>query len=69
MNISTPCVGVCRLGARGICVGCGRTIEQIATWGDISETERQRIMAKLAASVAPSADADDPQRGPYTEPG
>ena len=25
----TPCVGVCQLNQNKICVGCGRTIEEI----------------------------------------
>jgi len=47
MSVSTPCVGVCRLDARGICVGCGRTIEQIVAWKGMAEAERQQIMATL----------------------
>ena len=50
MRPSTPCVGACRLNERGICVGCGRTVEQIAAWGEMDEIERQRIMRVLAGS-------------------
>jgi iron complex transport system substrate-binding protein len=52
MSVATPCVGICRLNERGVCVGCGRTIEQISAWRDMSESERLRIMATLPVSEA-----------------
>lgn len=40
----TPCTGVCRLGADGLCIGCRRTGEEIARWRDLDNTERLRLM-------------------------
>ena len=34
---------------RGLCVGCGRTLEEIARWAQMSNAERERIMAQLPA--------------------
>ena len=32
--MKSPCVKVCRLDAMGkYCIGCGRTLAQIASWG------------------------------------
>lgn len=46
--ISTPCIRVCSLDAEvGLCAGCGRTPEEIASWLRLSEEERLRIMAEL----------------------
>jgi predicted Fe-S protein YdhL (DUF1289 family) len=42
--ILSPCVGVCRLDARGLCEGCYRTGEEIARWRGMSETERSHYM-------------------------
>jgi predicted Fe-S protein YdhL (DUF1289 family) len=48
-SMQTPCVKVCTLDARsGLCLGCGRTLDQIARWASMSEAERTRIMAELA---------------------
>jgi predicted Fe-S protein YdhL (DUF1289 family) len=33
--------------ATGLCAGCGRTLDEIARWGTMSEAERARIMAAL----------------------
>ncbi len=56
--ISTPCINVCVLErATGICAGCGRTTDEIATWSRMSEGHRLAIMAALDTrlDVAPEA--------------
>ena len=46
--IKTPCVKVCTLDARtGLCLGCGRTIDEIARWTTMGAAERARIMREL----------------------
>ena len=51
--ISTPCIKVCAVsGQTGLCIGCGRTLAEIAGWGGLSEQDRQRIMAALPARLA-----------------
>jgi predicted Fe-S protein YdhL (DUF1289 family) len=48
---ASPCIGVCRLDARTqVCVGCGRTIAEIAAWPSLSAEERRAIVARLQAS-------------------
>lgn len=47
-TIASPCVSVCRMDPRtGWCVGCLRTIEEIATWGSMGEARRAEVMAAL----------------------
>ena len=40
----SPCVGVCRMDADGLCIGCRRTLAEIARWGTLSNDERRRLM-------------------------
>jgi predicted Fe-S protein YdhL (DUF1289 family) len=48
MSISSPCTKVCTIDPRtGLCGGCGRTLDEIAQWGSLSEAERRRVMAEL----------------------
>ena len=56
-TIETPCVKICTLDAgRQLCLGCGRTIDEIARWGTMSAAERARVMAELDARLsAPQA--------------
>lgn len=52
----SPCVKVCKI-ENGACVGCGRTLEEIAQWSKMSNAERQRVLDRLAAASAVSAAA------------
>ncbi len=48
--MQTPCTKICTLdAARKRCIGCGRTLDEIARWLSMSEDERARIMAELPA--------------------
>jgi uncharacterized protein len=51
--VSTPCIKVCAVsGQTGLCIGCGRTLAEIASWGSLDENRRQAIMADLPARLA-----------------
>ncbi len=52
-SISTPCIKVCVVdGESGLCLGCLRTLPEIAGWGRLSEDERRAVMAELPARKA-----------------
>jgi predicted Fe-S protein YdhL (DUF1289 family) len=42
--VVTPCIGVCTLRDDGLCEGCLRTGDEIASWGSLPDSERQRVM-------------------------
>lgn len=49
-RIESPCVRVCIVdGASSLCVGCWRTLEEIARWTRYTDTERGAITAALPA--------------------
>jgi len=51
--IESPCINICTLDARsGLCLGCGRTIDEIARWTAISAAERAHIMNELPVRLA-----------------
>ena len=46
----SPCTKVCVMDAeQRYCVGCLRTLGEIARWGAMSEDERATVVAQLAA--------------------
>lgn len=48
--IATPCIKVCAVdGESGLCLGCHRTLPEIAAWGRFTDEERAQIMADLPA--------------------
>jgi len=50
--IRTPCIKVCVVdGASGNCLGCGRTLGEIAQWARFSDAERDAVMALLPARI------------------
>ena len=44
---ASPCVNLCRLDAEGYCVGCCRTIEEIARWVYMSPGEQAAVLLRL----------------------
>lgn len=50
----TPCIGVCRLDPQGFCIGCRRTLDEIARWGTMSDAERLRCMREVLPERAPA---------------
>ena len=51
--MESPCVKICTYepGA-GLCLGCGRTLGEIAGWVSFTDAERRRIMGELPARLA-----------------
>jgi uncharacterized protein len=53
MSKETPCIAVCIIDPRtSLCLGCGRTLPEIARWHRMDSAERQVVMAQLAARMA-----------------
>jgi iron complex transport system substrate-binding protein len=54
--VASPCTQVCTLDEAGrTCLGCLRTVEEIAAWTGLSDAERARIMAELPRRVPPAS--------------
>jgi len=57
--IQTPCINVCKIDPRTrLCEGCGRTLDEIARWGSMSDAERTRVMSALPERMKKSGTAD-----------
>lgn len=49
----SPCVHVCTIDrGSGLCIGCGRTIDEISRWAAMRAAERRAIMDGLPARKA-----------------
>jgi predicted Fe-S protein YdhL (DUF1289 family) len=47
--IESPCIRVCMVDGRsGLCLGCYRTLPEIARWSAYTDAERATIMGGLA---------------------
>lgn len=46
----SPCISVCVMDPlSGHCLGCFRTLDEIAAWPDLTPEEKQAVLDKLAA--------------------
>ena len=44
---NSPCIGYCRVGSENICLGCGRTLDEIVRWSTMTEYEQHCILLRL----------------------
>lgn len=49
--MQSPCIKQCALNKNNICKGCGRTVEQIMNWRDLTNQQRDDIMNNLELKV------------------
>jgi hypothetical protein len=46
--VLSPCISVCVLDANGaVCLGCFRTLDEIAGWGLLDADAKRRVLAAL----------------------
>jgi uncharacterized protein len=52
-SIASPCNRICVVHpASQMCIGCGRSLDEIGRWISLSAAEREAIMAQLPARLA-----------------
>ena len=52
--VASPCISVCVLdpGGSGICTGCGRSLDEIGAWLELTNAQRRDVIARLPARLA-----------------
>jgi predicted Fe-S protein YdhL (DUF1289 family) len=64
-SIASPCNNVCAIDpACGLCVGCGRSLDEIANWLGMSDADRARVMTELPRRLAALQPAGARSAGP-----
>ncbi|AZZ93430.1 DUF1289 domain-containing protein [Hahella sp. KA22] len=46
--VRSPCVSICALDEDEICIGCHRSVEEIAGWSRMSNEQRMDVLKKVA---------------------
>ena len=52
MPVESPCIRHCTLDATDICVGCGRTLDEICGWTRMADGEKAATRARAGERVA-----------------
>jgi uncharacterized protein len=48
-DVASPCVGICKIEpSTGLCLGCLRTLEEIAGWSKASDGTKRAVVARIA---------------------
>ena len=54
--VPSPCTSVCRMDpATGWCLGCWRTLDEIAAWGGLPEPGRRAVWARIEGRLQETA--------------
>jgi predicted Fe-S protein YdhL (DUF1289 family) len=54
----SPCIGICRLDAQALCIGCRRSGREIAEWPRASRTRQREILGELRLRPAAPSTSD-----------
>jgi predicted Fe-S protein YdhL (DUF1289 family) len=47
-NVPSPCTEVCIVDrARGLCIGCWRTLDEIAAWRDLTPEQKRQVLKRV----------------------
>ncbi|MCC5859511.1 MAG: DUF1289 domain-containing protein [Ectothiorhodospiraceae bacterium] len=50
-RVISPCVSICKLDEDDICIGCGRTLEELRQWPTASVPRQRQIVRQAAARL------------------
>lgn len=60
--IPRPCNKICTLNSDHLCIGCGRSREEIGRWTQLSDAEKQRVVEKAKARLDAMGEAKAPAK-------
>ena len=53
-HVPSPCISVCQMDAQsGLCLGCRRTLQEIAAWLEMTPEEKLATLARIAERPPP----------------
>ena len=50
--VESPCINICKVDIeRDVCIGCGRSLKEIAQWSKMTDTEKEQVNANLQNKI------------------
>ncbi|MBZ2207185.1 DUF1289 domain-containing protein [Massilia sp. R798] len=56
----SPCVGVCSTTYDDVCIGCGRTVSEVAQWAVMTDDHKQLVWQRIVLKGFPRGDKRNP---------
>ena len=51
-DVPSPCISVCRMDSAGeLCLGCLRTLDEVAAWGRMGDADKRGVWALIARRI------------------
>lgn len=60
-SVKSPCIGVCRIDGSGYCMGCLRTLQEIASWSSCGTKTQRIILANVESRKEQPCSAGRPR--------
>jgi len=46
-SVGSPCVDVCELDSDFVCIGCGRTIDEVLKWREYTDEQKKAVLDRI----------------------
>jgi hypothetical protein len=43
----SPCVDICQLDSDFVCIGCGRTIDEVLKWPEYTDEQKKAVLDRI----------------------
>ncbi len=50
-HVISPCINICKLDENKICIGCYRTLDEIANWTKYTDEQKQAVITQLQSRI------------------
>jgi len=46
-SVGSPCVDICKLDSDFVCIGCGRTIDEVLKWREYTDEQKKAVLDRI----------------------
>ena len=58
--VDSPCIGVCSTTFDDVCIGCGRTVSEVAQWAVMADDQKELVWQRIVLKGFPRIDKRNP---------
>jgi hypothetical protein len=46
-TVVSPCINICKLDSDFVCIGCGRTIDEVLKWSEYADEQKKAVLDRI----------------------